>query len=162
MADVPSTGKLKLFRSVQKFQHIQGFYPQSRLSQHSPYNGRNLCFQLCVLQMFLSATAFLLFKAQSMYDYGLTLYASLTEALTFVCVTATLRKTTETYELIENMENFIAKSKYDQPIRIMKEFIYFFPIWTTKQDRQISIHSHFTPKPMKILRRSARFFISSW
>lgn len=111
MAESTSAGKLNLLQSVRKFQHILGVNTP-RSDQRTPYNGRNLFIQFCVVQMFLSATAFFLFKAQSMYEYGLTLYASLTEVLTFVCMTTTLWKTKEIYTLIGNMENFIAKSKY--------------------------------------------------
>lgn len=110
MAYVTTMEKLKLFQSVKKFQQIQGICPPSP-HQRTPFNGRNLFILFCFAQMFLSATAFILFEAQSMYEFGLTLYASLTELQTFTCFICILCKITKYFELIENMENFIAKSK---------------------------------------------------
>lgn len=105
--------KIKLFQSVQKFQRIQGIYPLQP-HQRTPFNGKNLLILFCVAQMFLSASAFFIFKAQSMYEFGLTLYASLTEVLTFVCITTTLWKIVEVSKFIENTENFVNKSKYSR------------------------------------------------
>lgn len=61
--------------------------------------------------MFISATAFFLFEAKSVYEFGATLYASLTEFLTFVIFNIILCKMPEISSLIENLENFIRKSK---------------------------------------------------
>lgn len=107
---VAKTSKIKLFQSIQKFLNIQGIYPLQS-NQSTPYNGKNLFFLFCYVQMFISATAFCLFKAKSMYEFGLTFYASLTELQTIVYFTIILWKVDKVLKLIGNLENFIEKSK---------------------------------------------------
>lgn len=102
---------IKLFQLVQKFYHIQGIDPPAS-NRSGSYIGKNLFIQFCLVQMFISATLFFLFKAQSMFEFGITFYASATELYVFSYFTVTLWKMANIFELIWKFENFIGKSKY--------------------------------------------------
>lgn len=104
------TGRIRLFRSVRKFQRTMGIY-STKSSKRAPLNFRNLFVLSCFAQLAIPSILFFVFKANSFKDYADCFYAFSTSfACSSHCVVQMLH--INNFELLtKKFEEFIEQSK---------------------------------------------------
>lgn len=101
---------LKLFQSVRQFYLDMGLYPSQSNGNCVP-NARNSFILLSMILFCITSSAFFLFEAKSIAEYGISFYMSLSE-MEMTCFFLIIAwKMPKILELIDGMEQFIAKSK---------------------------------------------------
>lgn len=68
-------------------------------------------FLICTAQLILTTTAFLVFEAKSMLEFGFTFYMLITEINCVVIYTIFVWQSKNTSKLIENCEVLVEKSE---------------------------------------------------
>lgn len=77
-----ANNKLKLFHAVQKYFNAMGFFASPlQPNERCKFNWINLYFVLVLVIPVVPVLGFLIFKAQSAYEYGITFYAAITVIL---------------------------------------------------------------------------------
>lgn len=110
-SDATMTNKIKLFQSVQKYNHTMGIRPH-RPNQRWPLNiTMNLIFLIGFAQMAVEAAAFLIYREKSTFEFGGSFYAVVTEACTSTFYLVQMWQITNISKLIKHFEEFIEKSK---------------------------------------------------
>lgn len=103
---------IKLFKFIQKsFQGI-GIYPPQLNQTHNPINPTFWLNLFCHAQFFVSSTAYLLFEADSMIEYGLVFFIDATVIGCFIFYLISFWETKAIFNYIENCERFVEKSEY--------------------------------------------------
>lgn len=104
-------GRIKLFQHLQRyyFQAMGIFLSQS--NQKCSPNWRNLSTAFFIAQLFLAAFAYLLFKANSTFEYGTNFYVSISESCCLSYFFIQYRQMPKISKLIESCEEFIEKSE---------------------------------------------------
>lgn len=103
---------MELFLSVRKFWLTMGIKPTPNPKQiHHPPNARNGIFLLSLIMIFISTMAFLLFRANTLLEYGSCMYGSLSEFCVFFDVLISIWRTPTIFKMIETCEQFIKMSK---------------------------------------------------
>lgn len=103
-------GRIRLFRSVRKFQRTMGVY-STKPNQRAPFNYRNLFILSCYTQLTIPSTLFLVFKAKSFKDYADCFYAISTA---FACGSHLIQQMlhiTNFEKLTKKFEEFIEQSE---------------------------------------------------
>lgn len=100
-------GAMKLFQSVQKCFLMLGIY--------SPQHHRNAALKNVPIFYILSqgsitTACYLLFKADSVRDYGDSFYATVTQLLTIIYFFNLISKMASIYQLIDDLKRFVGKS----------------------------------------------------
>lgn len=104
--------KIQLFQLVQTYFAAMGYcVSPSRAHQQNPFNGRNLYYSFAVAFMIFPFVGFLIFKARSVYEYGITFYTAITllEGATYYVIM--LFEKVNISNLIEKQEKFIENRK---------------------------------------------------
>lgn len=63
------------------------------------------------MMIFAASTAFLLFEAKSMIEYGRSYFLSMTALVHIVCLIAIIPKSSNIFILMEKFEKFVEKSE---------------------------------------------------
>lgn len=104
-------GSTKLFQHLQKhYYHPMGIHmPQS--NQRCVPNWRNLSTAFFLAQLFIGAFLFLLFEANSTFEYGTNFYTSISESCCLLYFYIQYCQMPNISKLIESCETFIESSK---------------------------------------------------
>lgn len=105
-------GSIKLFQFIQKFHQTIGIYPSSQPNrkQHS-INLTNTIFLICSVQNMFATAAFLVFEANSMFDYGFPIFSIIGIINGVVIYLTFIWQSKNTLKFIEFSERFIEKRK---------------------------------------------------
>lgn len=104
-------GGIKLFQSFKKYSKSMGI-DLSQSNQKCSFTPINLLILVLFVQMFISSSAFFLFKAKSAYDYGFSFYISVAELLGLTIYLSIIGfKLADVVTLIQKYEDFIGMSK---------------------------------------------------
>lgn len=103
------SSKTKLFSFIKKiYQNINN--SSSRPNPHSsPINSNKRIFLFSIAQLLIPSIAYVLFEANSMFEYGLAIYS----CITTIVFSLFWRHMDNIYDYIENCERFIEQSEYD-------------------------------------------------
>lgn len=102
--------EIRLFQSLQSYYQILGTFSPESDSSHQ-FKPRNIFTLFCYTQLFVSAVAFTIFKATTIIEFGLNYYGYMTELLCVFVILTHIYRMNDILKLIENCEDFIAKSK---------------------------------------------------
>lgn len=102
--------KIELFKFIKKTYRRIGIDP---LQKRRRTNAKN-CFMIYSLAIsFVSPAVYLLLEANSMFDYGITVFSCSTEALSFTTYLILFWQAKNFSHFIENYERFIETSEYE-------------------------------------------------
>lgn len=106
-------GRIRLLQHLQRsYYQAMGIYlPQS--NQKCLPNWRNLLTALFFAQLFFAALAFLVFEANSTFEYGTTFYTCISELCCLSYFYIQYRQMPNISSLIESCEHFIEMSAYN-------------------------------------------------
>lgn len=110
------TGRsIKLFQFMQKHYRAIGIQPHE-LNQidHSFFNTKNWILFICLIQLIITILAFLLFKARSMFELGLSVCFLLGLSAAGIFYIIYIWQIDNISKFIENCEKFIERSKLDR------------------------------------------------
>lgn len=103
---------IKLFQTTQNCFKAIGYYASSsQPSQNCRFNRTNLYYMFVLVFMLVPVLGFLIFRAQSVYEYGITFYTTITllgVIIYYACIVCEMGKI---LKLIETYEEFIEKRK---------------------------------------------------
>lgn len=102
---------MELCHSVRKCFENLGIVP-IQSNQNSSFNSKNLFVLMCLLQMFLSSLAYLLFEAKSIGKLADSFYMILTSLACAIFFSICIWKIANILQLIREFEQFIGKSKF--------------------------------------------------
>lgn len=103
---------IKLFQFIQKYYRAIGIHkPESNQVDRQSFNSINWFFFLNVIPMLIATTAFFLYKAESMFEYGLSVYYVFSLTFGEIFYVLPIWQTENLSKFIENCERFIEKSK---------------------------------------------------
>lgn len=105
--NMAASDKIKLFKFIQKTYQDIGVYPPQSNQNCSSINAKKWLFSFILLQFFVSTTAYLLIEANSMTEYGMGFYTSVT-----IAIFSFFWQMKNTYSYIEHFERFIERSEY--------------------------------------------------
>lgn len=101
---------MKLFQQLLKFYQTMGlFRPES--DRNREQKARTLFFLLSFIQLLMSSGAFVLFQAKSIREHIASLSVTITLIVCAIFISICTRKMADTLKLIENLEEFIERSK---------------------------------------------------
>lgn len=104
--------EIKLFQSVRKLYQTIGLDPfQSNPTPPNKCDHRIYFIAFSIMQMFISSTAFLAFKAETIQDFATSFYASITQLYMLVNFFSLVIQMGAISKLTEISEKFIEKSK---------------------------------------------------
>lgn len=104
-------GSIKIFQFIQNFHGVIGISPAQSFEQQRSINSRNAIFLVSCAQEMFAIVAFLIFEAQTMFDYGFGFFGGMSLLLSIVVYVIFIRQSENTFKFIENCEAFIEKSK---------------------------------------------------
>lgn len=150
---------IKLFQLLQKFYKFLGLDIGSN-SQCS-LNLKNVFIFTSAAQLFISSTAFSLFKAQTVDDYSLSFFISITTFFATINFVVIAWEMANILRLIGKYEEFIGKSELRFKLKLVKNLFFFSASESfliilncseySKQDRNSAHHRWpFIKKCMKI------------
>lgn len=103
---------IKPFSTVEKLYGIIGICLPSQSNRRcSMFNIRSTFILFSLTQMCLTSTAFILFRAKSVFEYGFPTYVSITLASCAVYFSIQFRKIEDILQFIKTCNEFIEKSK---------------------------------------------------
>lgn len=102
---------LKLFQSVRSLFEMMGIYSDQESPQRVSLNWRNSVFFSVMTMVFLLSTAFFLFDAQTIPEYGFSFYIIVSGFCVTIAFAITIWKQANIFDTMEKLENFMAKSK---------------------------------------------------
>lgn len=101
---------MKLFQSVQEYYGMLGLYP-SQSNSNSSFNSKIVFILFNCIHGCISTAAFCVFAANTLQEFGESYFASATEMFTIGCFLSSIWQWPTTLKTIENLEDFIQKSK---------------------------------------------------
>lgn len=101
---------IRFFQFNRKLYERVGICPRPN-TWFGSYNLRNSMMLLCLSMMLMASTAFLLFQANSMQEYGAAFYVSVSELANIVCIMVTIPKMASIFSLMEKCEEFVEKGQ---------------------------------------------------
>lgn len=101
---------IKLFRSVRQIYQEMGIYPTQSNQTAAPY-ARYLFNLLSMIIFSISSSAFFLFEATAIQEFGITFYAACAGLTMSAALVIKSSKMLKIVKLFEKMEEFIAKSE---------------------------------------------------
>lgn len=102
--------RMRLFLTVKKFYETLGIHLPQPNQKYSIFNAKNLFILFILIQMCLTSTAFVLFKAKSEFEYGFPTYVSITEVLSIIYLCIQMWKIEDILKLMKKCDEFIEKS----------------------------------------------------
>lgn len=104
--------KFKLFQSLGKSYQTIGLDLIQSNAPPKASNQRRIFIVFSMTQMFISSTAFLAFKANTVQEYAISFYASITELFLLVTFFALVTEMDDIVGLNKIFEEFITKSRW--------------------------------------------------
>lgn len=98
--------KIELFKSFRNLSYSIGILADNQFNE-SLLNWRNVSLLASIAVRFTTSTAFLLYKADNILDYGVSFYCTVTEFINVTSIVAVLCKRTNISELIDDFEILI-------------------------------------------------------
>lgn len=98
-----------LFRLIRSFFQAMGIH-LSEPNQKFSFNAKNVLISSSIALFFISSTAFFLFEANSIDEYGLSFYGSATELAVFVTFQINIFYMAKILRIFEKFEKLIEKS----------------------------------------------------
>lgn len=111
MADDTSGKTVKLFKFIRKTFQFIGFHALASNQSHR-INSKIWINIFCLAQFLFSTTAFLLFDANSMMEYGMEFFTCITLIATMILYLTLVWQMGNILNYIENCEQFIGKSEF--------------------------------------------------
>lgn len=105
-------GPIKLFQNVQNFYHTMGI----KSNQYFSLNAKKLFFLLFITLGGISVTAYFIFEAKTIEEYGNSFYSAISNLYTLVDFIVTVWRMPDILKLIEKCEKFIENSKCTRSI----------------------------------------------
>lgn len=103
---------IRVFQFIQKFQRFFGIYqPQPHQEEYS-LNFKNKIFLIAFAPYGLTVIAFLVFEANSIFDFAFAFIALVSIAYSILTYLLFIWQAENTVQFIENCEKFIEKSTY--------------------------------------------------
>lgn len=112
--------EMKIFQSIRKSFEILGLNPPNSIKRHS-YNARNLITIFVLSVLTIGTNMFLLFYAKTFKELTDSFYTACSSALTVLSFVNMIPKMRKVYELLENFEKLISKSKEKHILNIWKK-----------------------------------------
>lgn len=103
---------IKLFYSLQKFLRIIGICPPQSTQNTDSLNLTNKFLIISFVLIIFTTLGFISFAATSLFDYGFAFYILIAIISASVIYLLLIRQFEETFDFIENCEQFIEKRKY--------------------------------------------------
>lgn len=107
----PIMTTIKLFCNVHKYFKAMGFYAPSQPNVYCPVNRKNVFHMFAVTGSIIPPSGFLIFKAQSVYEYSNTFYVTVAMTTITVEYIVYFCKMRSIINLIEHFQDFIEKRK---------------------------------------------------
>lgn len=109
-----STSVVKLFNTQRKLYKTLGLYIHRSQLWHSTglATAKSLFFLISAVQFFITTTAFFLFEAQTINEYGMSFYISITILAVAINTTTIAWQIDQISRLMRNYEEFIDKSQF--------------------------------------------------
>lgn len=104
-------GSIKLFQSNLKYYYVIGIYSHASNANSHSINSRNKIFLVIYLLYILSSGAFLFFEAQTLLEFGISFFATISGIFQMAIYLHIVWHMKNLWEFIENCEGFIEKSK---------------------------------------------------
>lgn len=102
--------KLESFQAVKKFFHMMGIYSPEQ-NPNSSFNAKMFIILLVLIISFIQTVGVLLFKAKTIFDYGIAFYASITILGAVTVDALIIWKRVYFFTITEKFDAFIGKSK---------------------------------------------------
>lgn len=112
---------MKVLQSICKFYENVGIKPPQPNKYYS-FQWKHLICLLFLIQLFCTATAFILFEAKSVVEYAEAFFPSSTEVAAVICLTVSISKISTSLQLIEKFQEFIEKSKLKVLQNLQKKY----------------------------------------
>lgn len=101
---------IKLFQSLKQFYKTLDVYSPQQSNPYNTFNLKILCISILIINHFVSSIAYFLCLAESIQEFGDSLFAALSELLCLAYFTVIISKMHNIFELIDKYEEFIGKS----------------------------------------------------
>lgn len=102
---------MKLFRRVQMYFRVFGFHAPSSANQNCKLSRKNWCVLFVYVGMFVSVSGYLIFKASTVYEYGISFLTSITLIHILADFVIIIWEIANISKIIEKYEDFITKRK---------------------------------------------------
>lgn len=103
--------KINLFQFIQKYNRVIGIESSESNEICFAFNWKNLIFLVCEAQFIVALTAFISIEANSMLEYGITLFAITSSIFGVILHLNHSWEMINFSKLIKNGEKFIEKRK---------------------------------------------------
>lgn len=104
-------GRIKLFQFTQTVYQDMGICPSPSNQNHRSINWRNFSMLISLIQMFICSLLFLIIRAETITDAGISFYAANTEFFCAIFVVVNFHKMPNILKLIQKYEKFIENSE---------------------------------------------------
>lgn len=112
LSTVSMAGSIKLFQFLQTFHRILGIYASQPHQKQCSINPMNTICMICLVQMTLSTSAFLVLEAKTVFEFGLGYFMSMAVSSVIGIYFIFIGQLQNTLNFIDNCEGFVTKSKY--------------------------------------------------
>lgn len=106
-------GSTKLFHFLQEYHQFIGFKLSESNQKKYSIGSRNVIFLTSLGQTAFTTFVFLMFKAESMFDYGFSYFMAITYTNGIAVYLLFMSELKNTRKFIKNCEGFIEKSTYE-------------------------------------------------
>lgn len=107
-----ANNRIRLFQTTQKCFKAVGFYASpSQPNENCQFNWKNLYHLFAAVIMIVTVLGFLIFKAQTVYEYGITFYITISFSGLIIHYACIVCKMGKILKLIEVYEEFIERRK---------------------------------------------------
>lgn len=101
---------IHFFTFIRDLYHRLGIHSPEPRSYHS-YNWRNSFILLCLMTFFIISTAFIIFKSDTVSEFGDAFYVSTCDLLYLIFWVMIVNKMADLFNLMRNIDEFVARSK---------------------------------------------------
>lgn len=124
MSMVKMSKPLELFQFYQNCQELFNIHPSQSYRKPHSISFIKIAFLISFAQFTFTTVAFLVFEAESMFDYGFTFYVLISIFNSFAIYLIFLWQSLNTIKFIENCEKFIKRSEF-QCAKLSMRFVVF-------------------------------------
>lgn len=121
LSDATMAGSIKLFETVRKCYHMMGIY-SIQSNQIQSFNLKTFIFSLSNTCFFLSSAGYVLFRANTLQEYGISIFIVTTIFILSVNSLIIVWRLKHILKFIDMCDSFIEKSKFIPKTLIFNEF----------------------------------------
>lgn len=108
---IANTGtKMRIFQNIRQYFEAAGTYSQQTY-QAQPFNAKIALILLFFIIIFMSTSAFFVFKATDMFEYAICFYFGITRPTAIAIYLTIWIEMPQTIQFIENCEQFVEASE---------------------------------------------------